>query len=222
MEGLINFREIVELLSKGGMVMGVIIFLSIYVMAVVIFKLYQFYRMEALNPLFVSQIEKQIDRRKLKDQLAKSNLDSNPVARVMLSALKTIEKSNVTDDIAKEEMGRVGSAELRYLESHMRGLELVANIAPLLGLLGTVIGMVEAFSTLEQAGSRVDPSLLAGGIWTALLTTVAGLVVAIPSLAAHYIFDGKIEKVRASMRDVSIRVLGTKGDKTAPEEWEEK
>ncbi len=67
--------------------------------------------------------------------------------------------------------------------------------------------MVRAFSKLESAGARVDPSLLAGGIWEALLTTVAGLIVAIPAVAAYYIFDGIIERVRATMKDVTIQVL---------------
>ena len=89
----------------------------------------------------------------------------------------------------------------------MRGLEMVSNVAPLLGLLGTVIGMVTAFSRLEGAGSRVDPSLLAGGIWEALLTTVGGLVVAIPAVVAYYIFDGLIERVRGVMKDTSIQIM---------------
>jgi len=199
--------EILDLFERGGVVMGIIFCLSIYMTAVIIFKIYQFWRMQTLNPLFVEHLENNLDRAALKASLANANLSQNPVAKVMLSALRVIEKPRVTEDMAKEEISRVGSAELRYLEGHMRGLELVANISPLLGLLGTVIGMVDAFSALEQAGARINPSLLAGGIWTALLTTVAGLSVAIPALAAHYAFDGKIEKVRASMKDVSIRVL---------------
>lgn len=202
--------EIMSLFERGGIVMGVIFCLSIYMTAVIIFKLYQFWRMQTLNPLFVAQLENNLDRSALKANLASANLSQNPVAKVMLSALKVIERPGVTEAMCKEEIGRVGSAELRYLEAHMRGLEMVSSIAPLLGLLGTVIGMVDAFSALEQAGSRINPSLLAGGIWTALLTTVAGLSIAIPALAAHYIFDGKIEKVRASMRDVSVRILSLK------------
>lgn len=208
-------QEIMDLFDRGGIVMFIIFCLSIYMTGVIIFKLFQFWRMQALNPLFVDQLENKLDRSALKEHLINTNLGQNPVAKVMLSALKTMERSALTEDMVKEEVSRVGSAELRYLESHMRGLELVANIAPLLGLLGTVIGMVSAFSTLESAGSSVNPALLAGGIWTALLTTVAGLSIAIPALAAHYIFDGKIEKVRANMRDVSIRILSLEDQNAA-------
>jgi len=199
--------DIIDLFEKGGFVMFVIFCLSVYITAVIIFKIYQFWRMQTLNPLFVEQLEKNPDRQLLRANLASANLSNNPVAKLMLSALKVIELPDATSETTREEISRVAAAELRYLEAHMRGLELVANIAPLLGLLGTVVGMVDAFAALEQAGARVNPSLLAGGIWTALLTTVAGLSVAIPALAAQYIFDGKIEKIRASMKDISIRVL---------------
>ena len=70
--------------------------------------------------------------------------------------------------------------------SHLRGLEMTASVAPLMGLLGTVIGMINSFSKLSMSGTRVDPTILAGGIWEALLTTAGGLAVAIPALAAHY------------------------------------
>ncbi len=204
-------EAIFDLFDRGGIVMVIISLLSVYTLAVIVYKIYQFYRMQTLNPLFLAQLESKIDRDKLKEHLTSAHLDQNPVAQVMLSALKAIERSGVSTaaavDLAREEINRAGSAQLRYLESHMRGLEMVANIAPLLGLLGTVIGMVGAFAVLEQSGARVDPSELAGGIWTALITTVAGLAVAVPALAAHYIFDGKIDRIRGDMRDVSVRIL---------------
>ncbi len=202
--------QIAELFERGGFVMVVIFCLSIYMTAVIVFKIYQFYRMQTLNPLFVNQLEKNIDLHQLRRHLSSASFDKNPVANVMLTSLLSIEKSSHSEnsfEICREEVNRVASVELRYLESHMRGLELVANVAPLLGLLGTVVGMVDAFSQLELAGAKVDPSLLAGGIWAALLTTVAGLSVAIPALTAYNIFDAKIDAVRAGMRDISIRIF---------------
>ena len=89
----------------------------------------------------------------------------------------------------------------------MRGLEMAATTAPLIGLMGTVIGMIKSFGKLSEAGSRIDPSMLAGGIWEALATTAGGLMVAIPALAAYYIIDSIVERVRATMRDVTIQVL---------------
>jgi biopolymer transport protein ExbB len=89
----------------------------------------------------------------------------------------------------------------------MRGLEMVSTVAPLLGLLGTVTGMVKTFSGINQIGARVDPAILAGGIWEALIATVAGLMVAIPALAAHYIIDSRIDSIRSTMTDAVTYIL---------------
>jgi len=95
---------------------------------------------------------------------------------------------------AREEAWRVAGDALDRLRDWMRPLEVIAAIAPLLGLFGTVLGMIAAFAQLEAAGSRVDPAVLSGGIWEALLTTAFGLAVAIPTLAAVNWFDRRIER----------------------------
>ncbi len=82
------------------------------------------------------------------------------------------------------------------VSSGLRILDLTAQIAPLLGLFGTVLGMIDAFRTLQEAGSSADPSILAGGIWVALMTTAAGLVVAMPSSLVLSWFDGRLEAHR--------------------------
>jgi hypothetical protein len=129
------------------------------------------------------------------------------VARIIQVSMNCVTDREMLQASREAEISRVGSNDIRYLESHMRGLEMIANIGPLLGLLGTVIGMVAAFSKLETAGTRVDPAMLAGGIWEALLTTVGGLVVAIPAVAAYYIFDSIIERVRGSMKEASLQIM---------------
>ena len=86
------------------------------------------------------------------------------------------------------------------LKSGLRPLELIAGIAPLMGLLGTVLGMITAFQAMEVAGTSVDPSVLSGGIWAALLTTAIGLVVAIPTLAMHAALDSWTDRLRQGMR----------------------
>ena len=85
------------------------------------------------------------------------------------------------------------------MEGSLRGLATMAALAPLLGLLGTVIGMIRAFMVIEGHGSNVSPALLAGGIWEALLTTAAGLSIAIPCLMFHNLFQGRIEQVEGEL-----------------------
>lgn len=89
----------------------------------------------------------------------------------------------------------------------LRALDLIATIAPLIGLLGTVLGMIEAFQALQEAGSRADPAALAGGIWQALLTTAAGMAVAIPASMALSWFDSVTDRLQAEMEDLATRIF---------------
>lgn len=192
---------------KGGWVMYMIIALSIYSLGVVLFKAYQFYTSAALNTWFIDRVMMYVKRGELTDAAHLLSRERGPVARIMRVAVECILNRDMSMKSRESEISRVGSGELRYLESYMRGLEMAATIAPLMGLMGTVIGMIKAFAKLSEAGSRIDPSMLAGGIWEALTTTAGGLMVAIPSLAAYYILDSLIERIRATMRDVTIQVL---------------
>jgi biopolymer transport protein ExbB len=117
---------------------------------------------------------------------------------------------------AEAEAARVGALELERLEAHVSLLAFVAQVAPLLGLLGTVLGMVDLFAGIR--GSGVDPALLASGIWKALLTTAGGLLVAIPALAGHTWLSTRIEGFRRRMADASLRILNSAGVAVAAEE----
>jgi biopolymer transport protein ExbB len=108
---------------------------------------------------------------------------------------------------AEAEVGRVARAELAQAGRGLRGLELAATIGPLLGLLGTVTGMIAAFQALQTAGANADPATLAGGIWEALLTTAAGMAVAIPASIALAWFDGIIDRLRHDLEDAASRIL---------------
>jgi biopolymer transport protein ExbB len=196
-----------EFLEKGGPVMAIILLLSVYVAAVILFKLYQFWRLGAFSNGFIVPLLESVEDKKMTEAARIAGNQRNPVARVIETAIRCVVGRPMSDDKKVRTIEASGAKELRVLESHLRGLEMVANIAPLLGLLGTVIGMVKAFAGINQIGSRVDPSVLAGGIWEALLTTVAGLAVAIPALAAHYYIEGRVEKVRAVAKDAVSYIL---------------
>ncbi len=118
-----------------------------------------------------------------------------------LCDIKILAQQHLTENV--ETLQQSLSAHAYELTTEFRGqlrpLEVIAACAPLLGLLGTVVGMIEAFATLASAGREINPSLLAGGIWKALLTTAAGLIVAIPALFTWHIFDRRIERHIAIM-----------------------
>ena len=196
-----------SMLAHGGVVMVILGGLSIYALSVILYKVYQFTSANMFSTPFVAPVMASVQKGEVTEALARLKPARGPVARVMRTALECVRNREISMRSREAEIGRVGAQEVHALESHMRGLEMVATTAPLLGLLGTVIGMVSAFSQLSSAGGRVDPSLLAGGIWEALLTTVGGLIVAIPAVAAYYIIDSFIEKVRTQMKDSAVQIL---------------
>ncbi|MBT3198197.1 MAG: MotA/TolQ/ExbB proton channel family protein, partial [Gammaproteobacteria bacterium] len=159
---------------------------------------------------FVDYTIEQIERGQVEIAVAKlSKKRNSPIAAVMA---KSIQLCNTTlpfeeNSAAKEELESEGRAQLEHLTSYIRGLDAVAHLSPLLGLLGTVLGMIQAFMQLEGAGVQVDVSLLAGGIWEALVTTAFGLAVAIPALAAVNWLEGIVERVRQDMGDAVTRTL---------------
>jgi biopolymer transport protein ExbB len=196
-----------EFFAKGGAIMYLLAIISVYGVAVIMFKLYQFYLANVLDRSYIEPALAQVKQGNLDEAQRVLGPVRGPVARIMRTCIEQVKDRNISQPAKEAEISRVGSSDVHYLESHLRGLELIGMIGPLLGLLGTVVGMVRAFAKLESAGTRVDPSLLAGGIWEALLTTVAGLGVAIPAVVAYYVFDGVIERVRQTMKDVCIQIM---------------
>jgi len=104
-------------------------------------------------------------------------------------------------------IARAGSRIVRQLDKNLRGLAIIGNITPLLGLLGTVTGMIKAFIKIQELGGQVDASVLAGGIWEALLTTAAGLSIAIPTIVLYHYFEGKVENISSQMKEAASELL---------------
>ncbi len=196
-----------ELFQQGGSVMYVLLLMSILATAIILLKLYQFYRSALRQTAFVEKAVASIEQGEYALALQDLQRQASPVARVLESAVSFGANPAMSSGDVEAEVSRVGSAQIRNLESWLRGLSSIAHLSPLLGLLGTVTGMIVAFMNLQAAGSRVDPSILSGGIWEALLTTALGLTVAIPAMAAFYYLEGVVDHVRADMKDASIQVL---------------
>ncbi|WP_456389056.1 MotA/TolQ/ExbB proton channel family protein [Profundibacter sp.] len=128
-------------------------------------------------------------------------------ARLAHVAMSARLDPDLDDSQAREETSRCARADLGAARRGLRALELISTIAPLLGLLGTVLGMIAAFQTLQEAGARADPSALAGGIWVALLTTAAGMAVAIPAGVALSWFESVSDRLQADMEDAATRIF---------------
>lgn len=201
MEFLIPVMDsIFKIADVGGPVVMILIGVSVITLAVILYKLWQFTlagvgRHKALSIAVNAWDEGDTDGATA--ALAKS---SSYLAPLIKQAF--ISPTNAAERLQAE-------AELRFakLERGLRFLDSVAQLAPLLGLFGTVLGMIEAFQSLQSAGSQVDPSILAGGIWVALLTTAVGLVVAMPTALILSWFEGRMETERVLADKAVLTVL---------------
>jgi biopolymer transport protein ExbB len=190
------FKELVliptaKILELGGPVVALLILVSIITLTVILFKFFQFAQARVGRHKKLVEAIEMWDENQIEEAL--QSIDSS------LSIFAPIVKEAVTHQTNNHVLRRLNAlAELQFvkLESGFRLLDSVAQLAPLLGLFGTVLGMIEAFQSLQDAGSQVDPSLLAGGIWVALLTTAVGLAVSMPTSMALAWLESKVEKER--------------------------
>ena len=192
-----------DFIMKGGVLMYPILLCSVVALSIIIERTYHFFR-AGINAIeFKKKIKELLKNGKISDAEKAADDHSGPVARITTLVLE----NNYRDRKGKEDaIAWIGSQEIRKLESNLRGLSIIFNIAPLLGLLGTVTGMIRAFIKIEALGGKVDASVLAGGIWEAMMTTGAGLAVAIPVMIAYHLFEGKVDQTAADMKDVVTEI----------------
>ena len=204
MSSLINLYNL-DLLTKGGPVMFILLGFSVLALFIIILKLIQFSIVRVSNTNSIDNIISKLNKTNAKKLLSEIQKIKNPIAKIIEVVIITKHDRRFNRESRESEISRISSIQIRNLENYLGGLEVIASISPLLGLFGTVLGMIKAFLNLEKAGSQVDPALLAGGIWEALLTTAFGLAVAIPALTAYHLFENKISNTRNKMKDATIR-----------------
>lgn len=181
-----------ELFVRGGEVMWPILVCSILALAVAIERFVVFlWYFTPFNGL-VRTLERYVRSGDLEhaEQIAANR--HGPVARAAEAYLSHI---NLSPEARDDIVGRVVSQSVSVLETRLHWLSIIGVLAPMLGLLGTVAGLVEAFNNIELAGGQVQPKDLASGIWAALLTTVFGLVVALPALAVYHFLENRVNTV---------------------------
>lgn len=199
--------SITDTLGQGGPVLWILALLSVAALAIVLVKLWQFsrLRLDAREP--VERALQHWSEHAPGPALAALQGSAQPSARLLARAIEGLSLSGVDLGLLREELTRFASAQLEQLRAWLRALEVIAALSPLLGLLGTVLGMIEAFRQLELAGSQVDPAILSGGIWQALLTTAAGLSVAIPVVLVHSWLERRVERCAHRMEDAVTRLF---------------
>lgn len=183
--------EITALIEKGGPVMWVLLAYSIVAVAIVVERLVHLQLLPKLND----------DPEQL---YALNGRRMAPEAAIAIGVREAAQQG--VKDLARV-ASRIGSEQLARMESGLRTLAWLGNTAPLLGLFGTITGMIKAFQVIEAAGGKVDAQVLAGGIWEAMITTGAGLAVAIPVLFLLHFLEGLVDRRAKSMQRVASMVI---------------
>jgi biopolymer transport protein ExbB len=198
-----------SLVKLGGPVAIVLIIMSVIATVLTLIKIFQFMsqgvgRHGSADAALTKWREGHHD-----EAISTIATSKSPASTVTAAAMAMLKNPKSRGTAIKDEALRLALDEIRNLRTYLRGIEVIAQTAPLLGLLGTVIGMIDAFNTLETSGSAVNPAQLAGGIWTALLATALGLIIAIIFSIAGAWFESRVENERAKMESLLTGVFAS-------------
>lgn len=194
---------LIDFFLKGGFIMWPILALSVVSLSIIMEKFYNFHKIKLNIPQFLSKIEDYLKKGKMEEALNICRKSTSPLAKI---CTLTLENHKLSQKEKEEIFFWFNSMEVRKLGKNVRTLGIIGHILPLLGLFGTVVGMIKVFIGVENSAGVVNPGTLAGGIWEALLTTAAALAVAIPTLIVYHYLEGKLEDISMQMQDIFFQV----------------
>jgi len=201
-----------EFIVKGGPIMGLIILCSVMAFAVFLERMWYLRGAKIDTNKFMRSISNNVKNNKVMEALDKRNATKGPIARIVKAAIMKYDRPR--QDI-KESIEDAGIHEVPLLERNLGVLATIAHITPLLGLLGTVVGMLKAFQVIEEKAMSlvpVSPGDLAGGIWEALITTVAGLSIAIPTYVAYNYLTSRVDNFVLDMEKSATELVNILSD----------
>jgi len=196
--------QIFKVIMQGGVLMIPIGLCSIVALAIIIERFYSLRRASIDTREFMDTMRQVLRQNRIQDAVEICDEVDAPIARIMRAGIL---KYNRTKEDIREAIEDAGHLEIPRLERYLSAMATCANIAPLLGLLGTVAGMIKAFAQIQALEGLVSPSDLAEGIGNALVTTAAGLTVAIPTLVAYNYFVSRVENMILEMEISSSELI---------------
>lgn len=202
---------LLDIIERAGLIGYLLVALSVTGTAIAVFKVGQMVSMRLRRGPLVDDILDALARQEFDTVTHRLDARRHPVARMLTVAITAAKDEAVSDDAVHAQIDVAADAEVSSLQAGFRPLAAIVQLSPLIGLLGTVTGMIAAFSQLQLAKQNVDPSLLAGGIWQALLTTAMGLAIAIPLRAVLYFLEAETEAIVLAMRAAVVRALIASG-----------
>jgi biopolymer transport protein ExbB len=194
---------VLELLIAGGWLMVLIVLCSIIVLSICAERLYTLNAKKIAPPHLLATVWKQLKAGEMDATRLRTLKQSSPLGRILAAGLGNAYHGR---DVMKESIQEAAAHVVHDLERYLNTLGTIAAIAPLLGLLGTVVGMIKVFAEIMTQGTG-NASALAGGISEALITTAAGLTVAIPALVMHRYFTGKIDGIVVELEQETIKLV---------------
>ncbi|MGM0558866.1 MAG: MotA/TolQ/ExbB proton channel family protein [Myxococcota bacterium] len=199
-------NEVYEFLSKGGLLMIPILGASVIGLGFFLERLWALQRTRVIPQRFIEVVRNMLREKRFHEAENLCQTNESPIAAILEAG---IQHAGCERSVVKEVMLEKGERELFFLERFVNALGAIATISPLMGLLGTVIGMIDVFQRVVNqagAGGAVDPGAMANGIWTALITTAAGLTVAIPVYLAYRYIMGRIDRYAVDLEDVALEM----------------
>ena len=187
----------VEFLLKGGVIVVPILLCSVLALAIFVERVIRFAWMRSRGAGLAGKITALLEKGKDQEALQLAADSNSPMGRVLVQAIDVKDQNH---EMIETVVVQATEEEVQSLSSYVQALATIGNIAPLLGLLGTVIGMIKAFMVIQQMGGKVNAAVLAGGIWEAMLTTALGLSVALPTMVAHSYLIARIDKYEARLQ----------------------
>ena len=211
--------DLFSIFLKGGFIMWLILACSVVGLMVIIDRFIVLRKAKINIPAFMVRMRGYIKKRDISGAISHCMEENSPVSNIIRKGLK---KYKLGHERVQEAIENAGRQEISKLEKGLPILATVAGIAPLLGFLGTVTGMITAFMTIQDLQGSANPSDLAGGIWEALITTAFGLIVGIPALAFYNYFLSAVKKLVGDMETVANDVVDIIQDTSADtSEYEE-
>ena len=202
---------LLTLFADGGFMMYPLVLCSLIALGVMIAKFWTLWAAHKDTAKVLAEVDELARGGDIDGAIAAAGSKRGPASAILMAGLRRIKGREVGEGEIEQAVSTVGTIELGFLERGLVVLATIANVAPLMGFLGTVAGMILAFASIEAAGS-VDPALVAGGIKVALLTTASGLAIAIPVNIGYNFFVTRIDKLIVDMEQGTQAILNVTWD----------
>ena len=198
----------IDFIFRGGVLVGPLLLCSVVALTIFLERLFYFARVRIRGSGLVAKVTGYVTTGEDQQASALARESRSPMGRILEHALEVKGQDRETLETV---IVHATDEEVRDLSRYLQVLATIGNITPLLGLLGTVIGMIKSFMVIQQMGGKVNAAVLAGGIWEALLTTALGLGIALPTLLAHSYLTSRVDKFEVQLRDGAVRFIKALG-----------